>query len=161
MSAVSTYESTGRDSAVLGGPGSLAPVIDLAAERRRRLVRDADLQRALSRHPAGSALSASNPGSSGVTYRLVLPLYAKIVGWALAFALVAGLGGVLGTVFRAAPYTGETYTHSVAAGESLWGLAEGLGLTRDLQTVVEDIRALNGLESVTLHPGQEVILPLE
>ena len=181
MSAVSTYGSTGRDLRILEDSAALAPVIDLATERRRRQVRDADLQRAIARHPAGTAFGAASFGaasfgatsfgaaSSGVAsprtvptaYRLVVPLYAKIAGWVLALALVAGLGGVLGTAFRPGPYVGETYTHTVAAGESLWGLAEGLGSSRELGIVVEDIRSLNGLDSATLHPGQEVILPLE
>ncbi len=166
MSAVSTYESTDRELKVLGRLPEPAPVIDLAAERRRRQVAEADLQRAIARHPAGSALATADMGGKEtdgppVQYRIVVPLYAKVVGWVLAFALVIGIGGALGAAFRPAPFAGETYTHSVASGESLWGLAAGLGSARALEDVVEDIRALNGLDDATLHPGQEILLPLE
>lgn len=72
-----------------------------------------------------------------------------------AFALTAGLS------LRPASYQGTTWQHSVAQGESVWGIAAALGSERALEDVVSDIYSLNSLEGETLQPGQELILPTQ
>lgn len=158
MSAVSSYGVRGDELDGAFGLSEPGRVIDLNAERRRRRIYEADLERAILAHPAGSARAAL---TAPVTYRFQVPLYAKVAGWILAFALVIAVGMAAGSLLRAEPYSGPTHTHTVASGESLWGLAQGVGSVRPLEDVVEDIRGLNGLSDATLHPGQQVVLPLD
>lgn len=60
-----------------------------------------------------------------------------------------------------ASLTASTQVVSVRAGESLWSLAESHpidGLTT--QETSDIIREWNGLESATLHMGEELVVPL-
>ena len=52
----------------------------------------------------------------------------------------------------AAPTTGGT-THTVVAGDSLWGLARKYG------TTIEAIQAANGLTNTTIQTGQTLTIP--
>ncbi len=145
MSAVSTFDS------FVEAPAQLGRVIDLAAERRRRQ----PLEDAMGRHPAGKARSAEP-----TRYVVRVPLYAKVVGWFAALAIVLAAGSTLGTAMRT-EYSGPTHTHVVTAGQSVWGLAASVGSSRALEDVVEDIWALNQLDDATLLVGSEIILPTD
>ena len=83
------------------------------------------------------------------------------MAWSVAVVVAFSVALGLGLALRPAPYGGETYVHSVTAGESVWGLAESLGSSRALEDVVADIVSLNALEANVLHPGQELLLPVE
>lgn len=107
------------------------------------------------------APTAQNRVDGPVTYAWVVPAYAKVVGWVAALALVVSGAAGLGHALRPAPYSGQTWTHTVAAGESLWGLAASIDSKRPLEDVVEDIRALNGLTEGALLTGQELTLPVD
>ena len=49
----------------------------------------------------------------------------------------------------------------VAPGDTLWALASGLAAPgEDLRDVVRDIEQLNGMSSVALTAGQEILLPV-
>ena len=47
---------------------------------------------------------------------------------------------------------------SVASGDSVWSLAQGVSTTRPLKDVVNDIEELNDVQGA-LHVGQEVRVP--
>lgn len=137
-------------------------------DARRRLRGEAGLEAAIARHPAsgtrtGAArVEVSSPVTAGGldAGAIVRPLVKILVGVLLsALLFVAALGG--GLLLRPAEFSGETWVHSVSQGESVWGLAQGLGLSRPLESVVEDIYSLNALTSATLQPGQQLVLPAE
>ena len=110
---------------------------------------------------ARSAAEATGTASSvlpGVDFAAVA---LRIVAWSVAVVVAFSVALGLGLALRPAPYGGETYVHSVTAGESVWGLAESLGSSRALEDVVADIVSLNALEANVLHPGQELLLPAE
>ena len=51
--------------------------------------------------------------------------------------------------------------HTVAPGETLWGFARSIASPGDdLRDVVEEIRVLNGLDTVSLQVGQSILLPV-
>ena len=51
--------------------------------------------------------------------------------------------------------------HTVAPGETLWGFARSIANPGDdLRDVVEEIRVLNKLDSVSLQVGQSILLPV-
>ena len=108
-----------------------------------------------------SAAKATGTASSvlpGVDFAAVV---LRIVAWSVAVVVAFSVALGLGLALRPAPYGGETYVHSVTAGESVWGLAESLGSSRALEDVVADIVSLNALDANVLHPGQELLLPAE
>ena len=110
---------------------------------------------------ARSAAKATGTASSvlpGVDFAAVV---LRIVAWSVAVVVAFSVALGLGLALRPAPYGGETYVHSVTAGESVWGLAESLGSSRALEDVVADIVSMNALEANVLHPGQELFLPVE
>ena len=116
--------------------------------------------------PAAVAAPRSAAKATG-TASSVLPLVdftavaLRIVAWSVAVVVAFSVALGLGLALRPAPYGGETYVHSVTAGESVWGLAESLGSSRALEDVVADIVSMNALEANVLHPGQELLLPVE
>lgn len=110
---------------------------------------------------ARSAAKATGTASSvlpGVDFAAVV---LRIVAWSVAVVVAFSVALGLGLALRPAPYGGETYVHSVTAGESVWGLAESLGSSRALEDVVADIVSMNALDASVLHPGQELLLPAE
>lgn len=182
MSAVTAYAGTDfRARTAQKQVDGLAPVIDIAKVRRQRTdslsgIDDADalssadriaLEHAMLRHPASRGLrsvkSVSTPAltSAPVRYVTRVPVYAKAIGWTAAVALAVSGGIGLGTLLNPGTYQGQTWTHTVASGESLWGVAASLGSSRALEDVVEDIRVLNGLTDATLIPGQELAIPVK
>jgi hypothetical protein len=48
---------------------------------------------------------------------------------------------------------------SVAAGESLWQLAESIAPSVDPRVVIDDIVEINQLESTAVVPGQQLAVP--
>ena len=48
---------------------------------------------------------------------------------------------------------------SVEAGQSLWQIAEIIAPTEDPRTVIDEIVAINGLDSVNIVPGQQLAIP--
>lgn len=149
-------------------PRPSATVISID-EARRRLRGGAALEAAIARHPAsgariGTARSVEVPvatkaaalGTDALTRQLVRTAVGVVLS-AVLFAAALGAGLLL----RPAQFSGDTWIHSVSQGESVWGLAEGLGLSRSLESVVEDIYSLNSLATPTLQPGQQLVLPAE
>ena len=131
-----------------------AQIVSIDAARRR--LRGADPQ------SAGPLEAAPTPATAArVVSPPALATFTRLLVWVLsavaAFALALGVGLAL----RPAAYSGSTWVHSVTAGESVWGLAASLELSRPLEDVVEDIRSLNGLTTSALTPGQELLLPAQ
>ncbi|MGO3795739.1 MAG: LysM peptidoglycan-binding domain-containing protein [Pauljensenia sp.] len=112
------------------------------AMRRRPVVRGEVVEDAV---PRPAALQMVRRGLLGV----------------LAVAVAAALGAGAGLLAQPDPYAGPTRVHSVAAGESLWGLADQVGSQRPLEQVVLDIQTLNGLDGsdAVLTPGTDLVLP--
>ena len=108
-----------------------------------------------------SAAKATGTASSVLPRVDFTAVALRIVAWSVAVVVAFSVALGLGLALRPAPYGGETYVHSVTAGESVWGLAESLGSSRALEDVVADIVSLNALDANVLHPGQELLLPAE
>ena len=142
----------------------LAEVRDIAtapsAARRRAAVlgEDPAAQRRPLRAASEAAGSARAVSARAVSARR--PALLRLVGGVAAVVVATGIAAGAGIAARPDPYSGPTFTHSVAAGESVWGLAQSLGSDRPLDQVVSDIERLNDLGG-GLVPGQEVTLPAE
>ncbi len=163
---LSPIERIQLESSIRSHPASVSK--RLAADSvSRRLVADSVSKRLAAERVSERIVAGSPKPVSGVAtqaikpvrYVTAVPLYAKAMAWAAAFVLVVAGAVGLGSAFNSGTYQGETWTHTVASGESLWGLAASLGSQRPLEDVVEDIRALNGLTDATLLAGQKVVLP--
>jgi len=94
--------------------------------------------------------------------RLRLTRRGRVVLVLLA-ALVLLLGARVGAAVAGGPGDPvEVRVHVVGAGETLWGLAEGVASPGDdLRDVVRDLLELNGLPSSGLQVGQRVLLPVD
>lgn len=134
--------------------GVLADVVSLEEARRR--LRGTAVEATIARHPAGKRLAAT-PRTRASFAAIVVRGVAWVLGAVLAFAIALGVGLAL----QPPAYAGETWTHSVTAGESVWGLAASLESTRPLEEVVSDIMEMNRLTGAVIHPGQELLLPAE
>lgn len=95
------------------------------------------------------------------------PLRLTSRGRVVVFVLALGLGlaGMLGNqVANAGTATPgvPVQTHTVRAGETLWGIASGLATPgEDVRDVVDDLVALNDLPGAGLTAGQQILLPAE
>lgn len=90
-----------------------------------------------------------------------VPVVIQTLAWVSAALAVFAAALAMGLALRPAPYVGDTWEHTVVQGESVWGLANSLGLERSLEDVVTDIYALNDMTGSLLHPGQQILLPVE
>ncbi|WP_051298027.1 LysM peptidoglycan-binding domain-containing protein [Brevibacterium album] len=83
----------------------------------------------------------------------------------LALALLALLGAVLAGALTSSAAAGderpavETAAVVVSEGENLWEIVAERGYDRDPRAVIEEIRALNGLATSVVHPGQRIEVP--
>lgn len=93
---------------------------------------------------------------------LHLTVRGRVVLVVLALALL--FGGTLAATRATAdgPTSApEVVRHVVVPGETLWALAAGVAAPgEDLRDVVRDIEQLNGMSSVALIAGQEILLPV-
>jgi Tfp pilus assembly protein FimV len=78
---------------------------------------------------------------------------------AVSVAVLSG-GGALATADAGAP-AGTFETVTVAAGESLWAVAQDVAPEADPRDVVAAIIRLNGLGSAEVSAGQRLAIPLE
>lgn len=92
--------------------------------------------------------------------RVRAALVAAPLAVALSLAAVVGGGSALATRDAGAP-AGSFRTVTVAAGESLWSIAEEVAPRADPRDVVDAIARLNALEGVTVSAGQVLAIPAE
>lgn len=68
--------------------------------------------------------------------------------------------GVMATGTSVAPPSGEEAIVTVASGDTLWAIAGRVSDdSEDIRYVVFKIKDRNGLDSSTIHPGQQLIIP--
>ncbi len=134
---------------------ALADVVSID-EARARLRGSGSLAQSMARHPAGTQIRSGSDLASFSANPAV-----RVVLWAVAVTVAFALALTIGLMLRPAPYSGQTWAHSVTAGESIWGLAQTIGSSRPLEDLVTDIIELNGLQGATIHPGQEILLPIK
>lgn len=91
--------------------------------------------------------------------RVLAGLVAVPVAAAIGAAVVSG-GSALASHESSAP-AGAFATVTVAAGDSLWGIAERIAPQADPRDVVDAIARLNALEGVGITPGERLSVPLE
>lgn len=140
---------------------ALADVVSIDEARARLRGSGAEnqarsLAQSMARHPAGTQIRSGSDLASFSANPAV-----RVVLWAVAVTVAFALALTIGLMLRPAPYSGQTWAHSVTAGESIWGLAQTIGSSRPLEDLVTDIIELNGLQGATIHPGQEILLPIK
>lgn len=104
--------------------------------------------------PAATRLRLTTRGR-----RLLALLAALPAVIALAIAIVGG-GSALASRDEGAA-TGSFTTVTVAAGESLWSIAEQVAPGADPRDVVDAIARLNALDGVAVSAGQQLAIPTE
>lgn len=78
----------------------------------------------------------------------------------LAVAAVAVTGFITGQAAGASGSAGASSEHySVHQGETLWSIADSVAPDLDPREYVASLVELNRLESASLKPGQDLILP--
>ena len=100
-----------------------------------------------------SHLRLTKRGRAVFTTLAALPLV-------IAAFLYALNGGAASASLESGVQPGVEYTYvTIAAGESLWAIAEDIAPTADPRDVVNDILEFNGMSSAELFPGQSLALP--
>jgi LysM repeat protein len=111
-----------------------------------------------------TAISIPAPGSTRLRLtargRRVLATVAALPAViALSLAVISG-GSALASREANAPM-GSFATVTVAAGESLWSIAEQVAPGADPRDVVDAIARLNALDGVSVYAGQQLSIPAE
>lgn len=116
-------------------------------------VRASDVRLAATRRPAAkSHLHITRRGRVVITAAVVLAALATVL-----MVLLSG-GGAVAT----SDSSNVHFDHvTVAAGETLWQVAEEAAPTSDPRDVIADIQQLNNLDSTAVMPGQTLAIPLK
>jgi hypothetical protein len=101
--------------------------------------------------PVASHLRLTQRGRAVFTALAALPL---VVG-----SLVLAINGGVAAATDDDAAVEFTYV-TVAAGDSLWQLAEEVAPSEDPRDVIADIVSLNQLDDENVHPGQRLALPV-
>ncbi len=123
-------------------------------------------------HSSARQLTAGAPAQSGtrapsgrttrlrltVRGRRVLAVLAALPAVIALSAAVIGGGAALASRDAGAP-AGSFSTVTVAAGDSLWSIAEDIAPERDPRDVVDEIVRLNALDTVVVQAGQSIAIP--
>ena len=115
---------------------------------------------------AGAAAQLATRAVTGRSTRLrltvrgrrVLAVLAALPAVVALSAAVLGGGAALASRDAGAP-AGSFSTVTVAAGDSLWTIAEEIAPERDPRDVVDEIVRLNALDSVVVQAGQRLAIP--
>lgn len=86
--------------------------------------------------------------------RLVVVLVCAVVVLALSAA-----GSHVASGAASTPPGQVHETMIVQPGQTLWTIAQELGIERDVREVIHDIEELNGLPSARIRAGQRLIVP--
>ena len=159
MTVAASQEGTRRPHLQLVSEESLASVYDIrqapSARRRRELLRNDDPS--MRRRPVIATHSSLGLRRPVIATHSSLGLR-RLVSGALAFIAATGIAVGAGLALQTQPYDGPTHVVSVASGDSVWSLAQGVSTTRPLKDVVNDIKELNDVQGA-LQVGQEVRVP--
>lgn len=80
--------------------------------------------------------------------------------WLVAAVAVGLALPTAGAALRTAPAAPAGTRHLVRSGDTLWGLAGRIEASRyDRRLVVQLLQDINDLDTATLYPGQELVLP--
>nr|WP_239526236.1 MULTISPECIES: LysM peptidoglycan-binding domain-containing protein [unclassified Microbacterium] len=90
--------------------------------------------------------------------RRVLAVLAALPAVIALSAAVIGGGAALASRDAGAP-AGSFSTMTVAAGDSLWSIAEEVAPEHDPRDVVDEIVRLNALDTVVVQAGQSIAIP--
>jgi len=135
-------------SAVIYDPrfGSVLPQSGLPLSRRPQ----SDLSL-----PAGARvrLRLTRRGRAVIAVLVSLPL----VIWLISASLNGG--GATATSESGASAGAVVTTVTVEAGQSLWEVAQVIAPNASTADVVADVMAINALESASVQPGQQLIVP--
>jgi len=109
----------------------------------------------------GSAEGMARPTRLRLTVRgrRVLAALAALPAVIALSAAVIGGGAALASRDAGAP-AGSFQTVTVAAGDSLWSIAEEIAPDRDPRDVVDELVRLNALDSVAVRAGQSLAIPM-
>ncbi|GAA5101165.1 hypothetical protein GCM10025760_39530 [Microbacterium yannicii] len=109
----------------------------------------------------GSAEGMARPTRLRLTVRgrRVLAALAALPAVIALSAAVVGGGAALASRDAGAP-AGSFQTVTVAAGDSLWSIAEEIAPDRDPRDVVDELVRLNALDSVAVRAGQSLAIPM-
>lgn len=115
---------------------------------------------------AGAAAQRATRAVAGSSTRLrltvrgrrVLAVLAALPAVIALSAAVLGGGAALASRDAGAP-AGAFSTVTVAAGESLWTIAEEVAPDRDPRDVVDELVRLNALDTVVVQAGQRLAIP--
>lgn len=91
--------------------------------------------------------------------RVMAALVAVPIAAAIAAAALSGGAALASREGGAA--VGTFPTVSVAAGDSLWSIAQRVAPDADPRDVVDAIMRLNALDGVSITPGEQLSVPLE
>lgn len=83
---------------------------------------------------------------------------ALLLGTLVVAGIVIGLS-LLAAAASEPAVPDRTIVVEVAPGETLWELAERVAPASPTQQVVDRIKELNGIQGITIHPGQPLIVP--
>lgn len=135
--AVLTHSAFGRRSTV-AGPAVRSAAVPIA--------RAARVETQPSTH-----LRLTRRGRLAITIAVAAPIAIAAVSFAVN-------GGIAAATVEAAPVT-FSYVQ-VAAGDSLWQIAQSIAPEADPREVVSDLVQLNQLTSVVVQPGQRLAIPM-
>ena len=130
--------------------------------------RQAELERAMRAHPAGSALAGSGRtrGDEPSPPRTPVRLTARGRRLAAVLGLAAGVGAaaLVGALAQGGGSGGGLHLEGqssvvVRSGDTLWSLASAVSGGSNVRDVVDRIQRLNGLRGTDLSPGQVLRLP--
>jgi LysM repeat protein len=94
------------------------------------------------------------------TLRLTRRGRVVVIGLLATLLFVAFLAGRSGVSSAATQGPQSSYTQTtVQPGETLWAVAKRVAPKHDPRALVDQIRALNHLDSATLQVGQQLLLP--
>ena len=146
MTVAASQERARRPHLQLVSEESLASVHDIrqapSARRRRELLRNDDPS--MRRRPVVATRS-----SLGLR---------RLLSGAVAFIAATGIAVGAGLALQTQPYDGPTRVVSVASGDSVLRLANGVSTTRPLKVFVKYIEELKDVQGA-LQVGQEVRVP--
>lgn len=102
---------------------------------------------------ARTRLRLTRRGRAVIAVLVSLPLVIALVGLSL------NGGGATATSSAANAAAASVTTVTVEAGQSLWSLASVIAPDASTADVVADLMAINALESPSVRPGQQLIVP--